>query len=89
MGTLLRAVNGVADAVLAEFPDVMVDTLAYHYTRTAPNVTVPRRNVVVRLCSIECNFAQPFSHPSNQAFMKDLSAWSALAAGRLCVRPSL
>ena len=51
--------NSVADAIADEFPHVVVDTLAYQYTRPAPNITVPRKNVVIRLCSIECNFAAP------------------------------
>ena len=54
-----RTVNSVADAIADEFPHVVVDTLAYQYTRPAPNITVPRKNVVIRLCSIECNFAAP------------------------------
>eukprot|EP01048_Picozoa_sp_COSAG05_P001540 COSAG05_NODE_52_length_23775_cov_49.471110_15_plen_85_part_00 len=28
-----------------------VDTLAYQYTRPAPTITVPRKNVIIRLCS--------------------------------------
>ena len=46
MGPLLRAVNRVADSILPEFPHVAVDTLAYQYTRPAPNTTVPRSNVM-------------------------------------------
>ena len=57
--SMLRAVNSVADAIADEFPYVVVDTLAYQYTRPAPNITVPGKNVVIRLCSIECNFAAP------------------------------
>ena len=58
-GAGARTVNSVADAIADEFPHVVVDTLAYQYTRPAPNITVPRKNVVIRLCSIECNFAAP------------------------------
>ena len=55
-GPLLRVVNAVAEAIEREFPDVLVETLAYQYTRKPPTVTRPRKNVVVRLCSIECSF---------------------------------
>ena len=57
MGSVLRFVNAVADAVKDEFPDRYIDTLAYRYTRTAPKVTKPLDNVIVRLCSIECCFS--------------------------------
>ena len=42
---LIRAVNFVADAIKEEFPGVAIDTLAYQYTRPAPNMTEPRDNV--------------------------------------------
>ena len=56
-----------------------VDTLAYQYTRPAPKVTKPLPNVIIRLCSIECNFARPLTDPSNQPFQQDLSNWSLLS----------
>ena len=74
---MLRAVNAVADAIADEFPRVLVDTLAYRYTRAPPNATRPRANVVVRLCSIECNFAAPFTDASNAAWQRDLRGVSA------------
>ena len=33
------------------------------------------------MCSIEANFAEALSGPSNVAFMRDLRDWSALATG--------
>jgi hypothetical protein len=35
--------------------------------------------VIIRLCSIECNFARPFSDPSNSAFEQDLSNWANIS----------
>ncbi|MDY5016674.1 MAG: DUF4838 domain-containing protein [Eubacteriales bacterium] len=58
-GTLLRFVNAIAEDIERDYPDVIIDTLAYQYTRTAPKLTKPRKNVCVRLCSIECCFAHP------------------------------
>jgi hypothetical protein len=78
-GPLLRIVNAVADAVQREFPDVLVETLAYQYTRKAPKVTRPRKNVVVRLCSIECSFVQPLEGKQNETFCNDIRAWSRVA----------
>ncbi len=53
-GPMIRFVNAVAEEVEKEFPDVLVETLAYQYTRKPPKHVKPRHNVVVRLCSIEC-----------------------------------
>jgi hypothetical protein len=59
-GSLIWFINRVAEAVEPEFPDVIIDTLAYQYSRPAPKHIRPRRNVCVRLCSIEACFAHPF-----------------------------
>lgn len=77
-GTLLSFVNYVAEHIETEFPHVAVDTLAYQYTRKPPKTIRPRPNVIVRLCSIECNFRQPLDHPSNAAFADDIRGWSKI-----------
>lgn len=78
-GSLLRGVNKVAEALEGEFPNLYVETLAYQYTRKPPKITKPRKNVVVRLCSIECSFAQPLDSDVNQSFRDDLVGWSEIA----------
>lgn len=41
---------------------------------------MPGKNVVVRLCSIECCFSHDIkSCPRNEPFLKDLKGWSAIA----------
>ena len=77
-GSLLELVNYVAEKIEPEFPNVLVDTLAYQYTRKAPQTLRPRRNVIVRLCSIECNFARPLTDPSNELFARDIRDWHRL-----------
>lgn len=78
-GPLIRFVNAVAEEVEKEFPDVLVETLAYQYTRKAPLHVKPRHNVVVRLCSIECSFTHPLDSEANKAFRDDIIAWKAIA----------
>ncbi len=79
-GLLIRFVNAVAESIEAQYPDVLVETLAYQYTRQAPKLAKPRANVTVRLCSIECSFAQPLATgPQNADFARDLEAWSAIS----------
>jgi hypothetical protein len=78
-GPLLRFVNAVAADIEKEYPDVLVETLAYHYTRKPPTHVTPRPNVIIRLCSIECSYAQPLTGPQNQTFKEDIEGWSAIA----------
>jgi len=59
-GALIHFINAVAEEVEKEFPDILIETLAYQYTRVPPKHVRPRRNVVIRLCSIECAFAETF-----------------------------
>lgn len=76
-GLMIRFVNKIAKELEMEFPDVWFETLAYQYTRKAPKLVKPRKNVVVRLCSIECSFLQPLEKVSNN-FLNDLKAWSRI-----------
>jgi hypothetical protein len=78
-GTLLVMLNKVAEAVEKEFPDVLVESLAYQYTRKPPKTVKPRHNVLIRLCTIECSFIQPLDGEQNQKFAADMEGWSKLA----------
>ena len=77
-GTLLDFVNFVAAQIEPEFPQVAVDTLAYQYTRKPPKTIKPRPNVIVRLCSIECNFREPLEAPANAKFADDIRGWEKI-----------
>ena len=83
-GTMIRFVNAIADDIKEDYPNVLVDTFAYTdgYTRQAPKITVPRDNVVIRLCSIECKFSAPMDSgysEDNEEFLQDLKDWSAIS----------
>lgn len=79
-GMLVEFVNKVAGDIEREFPGFLVETLAYQYTRQPPKHVAPRRNVVVRLCTIECSYAEPLaSGPQNEKFRRDIEGWSAVA----------
>lgn len=80
-GTMIRFVNAIADNIREDYPNVMVDTFAYQYTRKPPVKTVPRDNVIVRLCSIECRFSTPLDSgicPENDSFVEDIRTWSKI-----------
>jgi hypothetical protein len=57
---------------------VAIDTLAYEYTRQPPRHVQPRPNVIIRLCSIECDSAHPLPAPSNRKFADDIRGWSKI-----------
>jgi len=78
-GTVVRFVNAIAEEVEKEFPDKIIETLAYQYTRHAPKKTKLRHNVIPCLCSIECDFSRPLAtspHPQNVSFLKDVEDWN-------------
>lgn len=77
---ILWFVNQVADYIKPLYPDKHIGTFAYQYTRHAPTGIVPRDNVVIRLCSIECCFAHSLEEcEQNKSFVEDLKAWSKIA----------
>lgn len=81
-GTMIRFVNAIAEAIEDEFPNALIDTFAYTYTRKPPKHVRPRDNVVVRLCSIECDFFRPLADRKseiNRSFREDIEAWSRIA----------
>jgi hypothetical protein len=74
-GTILEFVNRVA----REFPDKIISTLAYQYSRQAPTGIKPEPNVNIMLCTIECNRSRPIeTDPANASFVRDLRDWSRL-----------
>jgi len=80
-GPLLRFVNAIADAVAGKHPGIIIDTLAYQYTRKPPKMTKPRPNVAVRLCSIECEFNRPLAtSPFNKTFVDDIKGWNVICS---------
>ncbi len=71
-GTIIRFVNKIAEV----FPDKIISTLAYQYSRKAPEQTKPRDNVQVMLCTIELNRSKPIATDSSSvSFLKDLKDW--------------
>lgn len=85
MGTLLRFVNRIQEDIKDEFPDAVVDTLAYRFTRKPPAVTKPHKDMIIRLCNIECCFRHPLGECENEAgtdeydtFPENLKKWNEI-----------
>lgn len=78
-GSMLRFVNAVAAEVAKEFPNVLIDTLAYQYTEKPCKITKPLENVRVRLCPIGACQAHPYEKcPKNESVVANLKAWSQI-----------
>ncbi|WP_431125560.1 DUF4838 domain-containing protein [Flagellimonas flava] len=71
-GTMIRFVNEVAKA----FPEKTISTLAYQHTRKPPK-SKPEGNVLITLCSIECDRSGPIADKC-QDFANDLIGWGKL-----------
>lgn len=77
-GSIIRFVNEVAK----EFPDKVISTLAYRYSRPAPAITKPAGNVQIMLCSIEAfrgNSIESDTSARTKLFLKDLTDWGKIA----------
>jgi hypothetical protein len=75
-GPIIRFVNEVAK----KFPDKIISTLAYQYSRQAPKLTKPEPNVQIMLCTIELNRSQAIADdPRSVSFVKDLVDWGKIA----------
>ena len=75
-------VNKIAEDIAEDYPDVMIDTLAYKNTQSPPTKVKPRENVCVRLCSIKCCFTHPLSDETcaeGKQFHDDIVGW-----GKIC-----
>ena len=73
MGSLLTFVNKVAE----RFPDKIISTLAYQYTRVPPKDIVPAKNVNIMLCSIE-SARNTTMEKGDTSFSSDLKGWGRL-----------
>jgi len=77
-GSILYFVNEVAKA----FPDKIISTLAYWYSRTPPQNIQAQSNVNIMLCNIESRRQGPVFE-TDPAFSRDLIAWGKLASNIL------
>ncbi len=74
-GSIINYVNKIAK----EFPDKIISTLAYQYSRKAPKHIKPGNNVNIMLCTIECSRTKPIASDTSQTgFLNDLIEWSKL-----------
>jgi len=73
MGSLVAFVTKVAE----RFPNKIISTLAYQYTRVPPKDIVPAKNVNIMLCSIE-SARNTTMEKGDTSFSSDLKGWGRL-----------
>ncbi len=85
-GSIITFVNKIAKAIKKEYPDKLIHTFAYQYSRKTPTNVVPLENVIVRLCNIECSWSKPIemsakNNPNGRdgLFYQDLVNWGKIA----------
>jgi hypothetical protein len=75
MGELLTFINALAE----RFPDRIISTLAYQYSRRPPRHLRPRENVSIMLCTIEEDRRRPIAADPHSTFPADFTGWSEIA----------
>lgn len=83
--SIIRFVNRIASALEEEYPDILIHTFAYQYSRKPPIGLEVHKNVIVRLTNIECSWAESIEEGAlrdkesrNASFLNDLIGWSKL-----------
>ena len=87
-GTVIRFVNAIAAEVEKEFPEAIIETLAYRYSAKPPKKTRPRRNVMPCFCTFKCEFSKPLDkspYRHNREMVGDLAAWRGIVGDNLYV----
>jgi hypothetical protein len=75
----LFLVNQVAAAIEPDYPELIIDTLAYLETIQVPKTVRPRKNVAIRLCNDTVgSWTHPFTPAAQCDIGKLASAWGAV-----------
>lgn len=77
-GSIIRFVNAVALEVGKEFPNAIIDTIAYNYSQTPPKHVKPLPNVRIRFCLTMSCKAHSLEAKCGELDFKDLYAWGKI-----------
>ena len=80
-GVWVRFVNRLANDIKDEYPNVLIETLAYLYTQKPPRHVKPAENVAIRLCASNACFAHALTDPDcprNVEFSEYIKGWSEI-----------
>ena len=84
--SIIKFVNRLERDIKDEYPNVLLHTFAYQYSRKPPKDLIPNENVIVRLTNIECSWSKSIEEGAlenpngrNAKFLEDLTGWSKIA----------
>jgi len=78
-GPILNFVNQVAERIHQQYPDFLVETLAYSGTEKPPKNIRPGKNVLIRLAPISSDFGHPLDSDWNAETRDNLKGWYKIA----------
>ena len=79
--SILTFVNAIAADIEKDYPEAVIETLAYDYSSTPPKTMKFRDNVMPCVCTIKCDFSKPFRtsrYPKNVATAAELKRWGEI-----------
>ena len=80
-GVLLEFINAVADDIIKDYPDILIQTFAYTWTLEAPQNIKPSPNVMIRICKLNypphyrCDTVRANLHPVNKDYHHTYTKW--------------
>lgn len=78
-GPLVKFVNEVAARIAVEYPDTLVETLAYQATEKPPKTIRPAKNVIIRFAPIGADFGHPLDDQLNTEVTENLKEWARIS----------
>ncbi len=89
-GTMIDFANAIADRVEKVYPEVILVTEAYQFTKRPPKTIRPRKNVIIRLPLLDLEYRadevadvlRPITGPTNRTAREITEQWAQAVTGR-------
>lgn len=80
-GSLVEFLDDVAARIAERYPDVLIDTLAYHYSFPPPRAARLPDNVVVRLSALQRrDFSKPVTRYAHREYRWAIEGWGRVTS---------
>jgi hypothetical protein len=80
-GPVVQFLNQIGESIAQDYPDIILATLAYNQTQSAPKTLRPRDNVLIAWCDVypRSDHLRPLTHPFNVNQARDLKKWGEVS----------
>ena len=80
-GPLIDFINAIAEGIEKDYPDIIIQTIAYNQTSIPPKSIRPRNNVLIAWCDVysRCDGIRPLEDPLNSRNYNEITEWGKLA----------